>query len=102
MDGTSHITPWVFHRNGQPIGNFRKAWNTASKKAGLAGRVFHDLRRSGIRLLVQSWVDQATIMSISGHRTIHTFLRYNIVNQDDRSKALMDAQAHLETHPKEN
>ena len=30
--------PWVFFRDGQPILNFRKSWDTACKDAGLRRR----------------------------------------------------------------
>jgi integrase len=39
------ITPWVFnHRDGKPIAEFRRSWRTACRKAGVAGRIFHDFR----------------------------------------------------------
>jgi integrase len=37
------IVPWVFHRQGIPIKNFRKAWRCACEKAGEPGQLFHDL-----------------------------------------------------------
>jgi integrase len=46
-DGGSALTPYVFHRGGRPIGDFRKAWATACRSAGVGGTLFHDLRRSG-------------------------------------------------------
>jgi len=39
------VPSWV------PIGDFRKVWETACAKCGLAGRIFHDLRRSAVRNL---------------------------------------------------
>ena len=48
---TGRIIPLVFHHNGRPIRDFRKAWATACDKAGCPGRIFHDLRRSAVRRL---------------------------------------------------
>src|SRR4029078_2666428 len=31
--------PWVFHRQGKPIKNFRKAWANSCKEAGLTGKI---------------------------------------------------------------
>lgn len=44
------------------------------------GLVPHDLRRSAVRNLVNSGVDTATAMKITGHRTLHIFMRYNIIS----------------------
>ena len=43
---SDQIIPWLFHKNGKQILSFRKAWSTACKKTGLAGRIPHDFRRT--------------------------------------------------------
>jgi len=48
------LCPWVFHRNGKPIQSFRDAWLGACERAGVPGRLVHDLRRSAARSLVRS------------------------------------------------
>jgi len=41
--------PLVFHEHGRPIKTFYKAWKSACKRAGLQGRLLHDLRRTAAR-----------------------------------------------------
>jgi len=81
----------------QSIKNFQAAWQTACKKAKLSGKVFHDLRRSGVRNLVRSGVSETVAMRISGHKTRSIFQRYNITNEED----LKQAAERLNTHLKE-
>jgi integrase len=85
-----NLSQFIFHRgDGQPVQEFRKSWTTAVKKAGCPGKVFHDLRRTACRDLIRSGVSQSVAMSISGHTTISTFLRYNITSDEDKRKALL-------------
>ncbi len=44
------------HRTGKPAKNFRRSWETACKKTGLVGALFHDLRRTGVRNHVRAGV----------------------------------------------
>jgi hypothetical protein len=46
--------PYIFHRKGQRIGDFRKVWDRSCKALGPAGRIVHDLRRSGVRHLIRA------------------------------------------------
>ena len=89
--GCQHV---FFKRNGNPIGDFRKAWATACRAAGVPDLIFHDLRRSGVRNLIRAGVAEKTAMAITGHRTRAIFDRYNIVNEDD----LKDAAKKLESY----
>ena len=79
--------PWVFHRLGQPLLDFRGAWDTACQRAGLQDLEFHDLRRSGVRNLSRAKVPETIIMKITGHRTRAMFDRYNITSESDMAYA---------------
>ena len=86
--------PYIFHRNGQPIGDFRKLWQRACTAIGLAGRLVHDLRRSGVKHLIDSGNDPHTVMAFSGHRTPSMLRRYHIIDLDDLRRAAAKASAH--------
>lgn len=86
--------PRIFHREGQPIGDFRKAWKTACKAVGQSGRIVHDLRRSGVKHLIDAGVDPHTVMAFSGHRTASMLRRYHIINLDDLRRAALRGSAH--------
>lgn len=70
---------FVFHHGGKRIVDFRRAWATACKEAGVPGRLFHDLRRTAARNMIEAGVQQAVAMKITGHRTDSMFRRYAIV-----------------------
>jgi integrase len=80
--------PYVFHRNGRRIGDFRKLWVKACAEIGLTGRIVHDLRRSGVRHLVRAGVPLHTVMAMSGRRTQSMLKRYDIVSLEDLRAAV--------------
>lgn len=80
--------PWVFFSpDGKQLGEFRKTWKTACMAAGCEGLLFHDLRRSAIRNMRLSGVEESVAMKISGHRTRAVFDRYDIIGPKDIREA---------------
>ena len=53
----------------------------------MAGRIPHDLRRSGIKHYVEAGVPPQVVVRWSGHRTMSTLLRYAIIDLDDLRRA---------------
>jgi integrase len=99
LEGIKRANPdaeYVFLRNGAPVGSFRKAWTIATKRAGLEGFLFHDLRRSAARNLVRAGVPRSIAMKITGHKTESVFERYNITDSRDIQGAGKALAAYLE------
>ena len=65
---TGQTSRGSFTRTARAIGSFRKAWSTACKKAGLAGRIRHDFRRTAVRNLERAGVPRSAAMAMVGHR----------------------------------
>lgn len=105
---TGRVIRWIFCRdNGEPAGDFKRAWSTACVKAGFfrvepvldaEGRpqvrpdgtpitvkkptkLFHDFRRTAARNLIRAGIPEPTAMSMTGHLTRAVFKRYAIVDE---------------------
>ena len=89
----------IFHRNGKPVGDFRKSWTRACRLVGVEGKLVYDLRRTAVRNMVRAGVDPAVAMKISGHRTRNVFDRYNIISEDDIRQAVLKTDAYVEGLP---
>ncbi len=76
------VCAWVFNRNGHQVSWYYDGWRTACEKAGVPGRLLHDLRRSAVRNLVRAGASEQVAMSITGHKTRSVFDRYHIVSND--------------------
>jgi integrase len=75
------VIPWVFHRRGKAIKDYRAAWNTARQAAGMPARIPHDFRRTAIRNLERRGVPRSVAMQMVGHKTESVYRRYAIVDE---------------------
>jgi integrase len=91
--------PLIFHRQGQPMGAFRKAWANACKKVGVPGLLFHDLRRTAVRNMIRAGIDKTVAKKISGHRTDAVFDRYNITSDEDIRDAMQKNEVYVSALP---
>ena len=92
----------IFHRDGKPVGDFRKVWKRACAKAGVQGMILYDLRRTAIRNMVRAGVDPDVVMKISGHKTRSVFSRYNIISDKDIRDAVLKTHDYVSTLPKQS
>jgi len=78
---------FVFTHGGQPIRDFRAAWNAALERAGFVagrkGKTFHGTRRSFATDLMRAGVDIKNAMALTGHVDANTFRRYQQRNDAD-------------------
>jgi integrase len=79
--------PYIFHRKARRIRDIRKLWAKACTATGLSGRIVHDLRRSGVKHLINAGNDPHTVMAFSGHRTPSMLRRYHIIDLQDLRRA---------------
>ena len=77
---------WVSRRRatrGQPIKDWRAAYNAARVAAGVPQRLLHDFRRTAARTLARLGFDDQTGMAVTGHKTQSMWIRYNIRKEAD-------------------
>ena len=85
------------------IGDFKKAWASTCKKAGLpAGRkaggfVFHHTRNTAATDLRAGGMAEADAMKITGHQTTHVFRHYDLGDVTSLRERLTAARASART-----
>jgi integrase len=72
----------------KPVKSWRSAWRTLTKKAGLPGFRFHDLRHCAITQLAEGGTSDSTIMAIAGHVSRRMLERYSHVRMDAKRTAM--------------
>jgi integrase len=95
--------PFVFHRSGRRIGDFRKSWKKATHITGFAGMDLrpHDLRRSGVRNGIRAGTPESVVMAQSGHQTNYMLKRYNIISEADLRAAALRADEYVRSRTNE-
>ena len=76
FDPTTHVNSW------------RTAWRSLTKKAGLPGFRFHDLRHCVITSLAESGAPDSVIMGIAGHVSRRMLERYSHVRMETKRQLL--------------
>ena len=92
-DRSDEATAILVEDNGTALGAFRKSWATACKAAGVGALLFHDLRRTAVRNMMDAGIPQSHAMYISGHKTDSIFRRYDIVSDDRLAAASAKMQS---------
>lgn len=72
------VSDLVFsHADGSPIEEFKSAWKTACRNAGIKNLHFHDLRHTFCSNLILSGADLKNVKEMIGHRDIAMTDRYS-------------------------
>jgi hypothetical protein len=75
----------------------KKTCEKCDRTTKYQGRIFHDLRRSAVRNMVQAGVAPQIAKRISGHATDSIFQRDSILLTDDLAAALAQTETYRRT-----
>lgn len=90
----------VFTRDGQPLGDFKKAWHSTLKRAGIEDFRFHDLRHTHASHIVIETGRLDVAQKSLGHSHIKTTLRYAHLHKDAVKDTLNSTFAAQRRHNK--
>ena len=76
-----------------PMKSWRSAWRSLTKKAGLKGLRFHDLRHSSITILAESGLSDQTVLAIAGHVSIRMLQHYSHIRLAAKREAVEALQS---------
>jgi integrase len=89
FDGKTRLSVISFEFDPtRPVGSWRTAWRTITKKAGLSGFRFHDLRHTAISSLGEAGVPDRVIMDIAGHVSQRMLRRYSHIQLEAKRVAM--------------
>jgi len=75
--------PFVFHRNGRRVKDFRAEWAKATRAAGRTGLLVHDLCRSAARNLSRAGVSETVASKVMNRKTLAIYKLYRVVDTED-------------------
>jgi integrase len=78
--------------DGRAVRDFRLAWASLVKEAGVPDLLLHDLRRTAIRNMVRAGISKHVVKQVSGHSTDSIFDPHDSTDEQD----LADAARKLE------
>ncbi len=76
-------------KNGLPLGDIKKAFLGAIKRAKITDFRFHDLRHTFGSQMVMQGVDIRTVQQVMGHKTIKMTMRYSHLSPEYVQDAMM-------------
>jgi integrase len=79
---------WFEFDPSVPVGSWRTAWRSLTKKAGFGGLRFHDLRHTAISALGEAGVPDRVIMDIAGHVSPRMLRRYSHIQLESKRAAI--------------
>lgn len=91
--------PLFTFADGKPVRDFRGSWEAVTAEAGVAGLLYHDLRRSAARNMDRRGISRNVIMKIMGHKTQSMFDRYRIGDHADLLEAARKMESQLTIDP---
>jgi integrase len=94
-NGTVRMAEFIFHRDGRPVGCFKKAWKTACRKADVPGTLYHDLRRSFVKNGTDAGVRTSLLMRAGGWATESMIKRHQISVDEEVRAAMEQTEKHL-------
>jgi len=87
------------NRRDKRVGDCRKAWATAFRRASVPPELFYDLRRTAVRNMVRAGVSQPVAVSIAGHKTASKLLRHKTTSGTAQREALARIRSDFTTQP---
>lgn len=83
---SKHVFPHT--RTGEPVPNYRTAWETILKHAAIENFRWHDMRHDFASRLVMAGVDLNTVRELLGHADLKMTLRYAHLAPDVKKRAV--------------